>query len=35
MKIVLNLMKKGAKWYFEQSSKNCYWTPTGIIPIQE
>lgn len=35
MKRVLNLMKRGVKWYFNQSSKVHYWTPTGIIPIQE
>ena len=26
-------LKKALMWYFEQSSKNYYWTPSGMIPI--
>lgn len=32
MKKVVNLMKKAAKWYFEQSSKNYAWLVSGTIP---
>lgn len=35
MRRVLNLMKKCAKWYFEQSAKSYAWAPTGCIPIWE
>lgn len=36
MKRVLNLMKKGVKWYINQITMNGYViTPTGCIPIQE
>lgn len=36
MKRVLNLMKKGVKWYSKQITKNGYIiTPTGCIPIKE
>lgn len=30
MKRVLNLVKKGLKWYIEQYARLC---PTGIIPM--
>lgn len=33
MKRVLNLVKKGIKWYFNQAAKNYAWFPTGCIPI--
>lgn len=32
MKKVINVMKKAAKWYFEQSSKNYAWLVSGTIP---
>lgn len=32
MKKVINVMKKAAKWYFVQSSKNYAWLATGTIP---
>ena len=35
MKRVLNLVKRGAKWYFNQCSKSYLWYPSGIIPIVE
>lgn len=28
----LKLVKKVVKWYFENSSKNYNWVPTGTIP---
>lgn len=34
MKRVLNLMKRGAKWYFNQVAKSYALTPTGSIPIE-
>lgn len=36
MKRVLNLMKRGVKWYMKQVIMNGYViTPTGCIPIKE
>lgn len=36
MKRVLNLVKKGVKWYMKQVTMNGYViTPTGCIPIKE
>lgn len=32
MKRVLNLMKKGIKWYVERTADNYCWFPTGMIP---
>lgn len=32
MKKVINVMKKAAKWYFMQSSKNYTWLASGTIP---
>ena len=32
MKKVINVMKKAAKWYFEQSSTNYIWLVSGTIP---
>lgn len=32
MKKVINVVKKAAKWYFEQSSKNYTWLVFGTIP---
>lgn len=32
MKKVINVVKKAAKWYFEQSSKNYTWLVSGTIP---
>lgn len=32
MKKVINVMKKAAKWYFEQSSKSYTWLVSGTIP---
>lgn len=32
MKKVINVMKKAAKWYFLQSSKNYTWLVSGTIP---
>lgn len=32
MKRVLNLVKRGAKWYFNQAAKTYAWLPTGSIP---
>lgn len=29
---VLKLLKRGAKWYFEQGAKTYTWLPTGTIP---
>ena len=33
MKRVLNLVKRGVKWYVERCATNYYWAPTGYIPI--
>lgn len=33
MKKVINVVKKAAKWYFEQSSKNYTWLVSGTIPL--
>lgn len=33
MRRVLNLVKKGVKWYVGRCATNYYWTPTGCIPI--
>lgn len=36
MRRVLDLVKKGVKWYARQVAKNGYViTPTGCIPIRE
>lgn len=36
MKRVLDLVKKGVKWYVKQVTVNGYViTPTGCIPIKE
>lgn len=32
MKKVINVVKKAAEWYFEQSSKSCVWLVSGTIP---
>lgn len=32
MEKVINVMKKAAKWYFEQSSKSYAWLVSGTIP---
>lgn len=32
MEKVINVMKKAAEWYFEQSSKNYTWLVSGTIP---
>lgn len=32
MKKVVNLMKKAAKWYVTQSSKNYLWLVSGTFP---
>lgn len=31
----LKLLKKGAKWYFEQVAKTYTWLPTGTIPPRD
>lgn len=31
MKKLLTIIKKGTKWYLEQSSKSLVWLPTGTI----
>lgn len=33
MKKVINVVKKAAKWYFEQSSKSYTWLVSGTIPL--
>jgi hypothetical protein len=35
MKNVLDLVEKGAKWYFKEASKNFYLTSTGSFPISD
>jgi hypothetical protein len=32
MKKVINVVKKAAEWYFEQSSKSYAWLVSGTIP---
>ena len=33
MRRVLNLVKRGVKWYVGRCATNYYLTPTGCIPI--
>lgn len=30
---MIKLLKKAAKWYFEQSAKTYVWMPTGSMPV--
>lgn len=34
MRKVINVVKKAAKWYFEQAAKSYAWTPSGIVPYR-
>lgn len=34
MRSVFNLIKRGAKWYFNKSSEIYTWLPTGTLPYK-
>ena len=34
MKTIMNSLKKAAKWYFEKTAQNYYWTPSCTVPTK-